>query len=144
MTFFDTAEVYGPFTNEELVGEALAPVRDKVVIATKFGFNIEARQQSSRRDPPVGEAYPIAPPPRRRRHQPNSKIKSAADRSMWGQIRAASCARTKSTNENWDCWSLPSSLCSVVMVSSNRRGGALRNPDQPGDGLFAHWVATAW
>jgi aryl-alcohol dehydrogenase-like predicted oxidoreductase len=36
--FFDTAEVYGPFTNEELVGEALAPVRDKVKIATKFGF----------------------------------------------------------------------------------------------------------
>ncbi|MBS1989437.1 MAG: aldo/keto reductase [Cyanobacteria bacterium SZAS LIN-3] len=41
VNFFDTAEVYGPFTNEELVGEALAPVRDKVVIATKFGFNIE-------------------------------------------------------------------------------------------------------
>jgi aryl-alcohol dehydrogenase-like predicted oxidoreductase len=40
ITFFDTAEVYGPFTNEELVGEALAPVRDKVVIATKFGFNL--------------------------------------------------------------------------------------------------------
>jgi len=38
VTFFDTAEVYGPFTNEELVGEALAPVRDRVVIATKFGF----------------------------------------------------------------------------------------------------------
>ena len=40
VTFFDTAEVYGPFTNEELVGEALAPVREQVVIATKFGFNI--------------------------------------------------------------------------------------------------------
>jgi aryl-alcohol dehydrogenase-like predicted oxidoreductase len=38
ITFFDTAEIYGPFTNEELVGEALAPVRDHVVIATKFGF----------------------------------------------------------------------------------------------------------
>src|SRR5271155_667004 len=38
VTFFDTAEVYGPFTNEELVGEVLAPVRDRVVIATKFGF----------------------------------------------------------------------------------------------------------
>jgi aryl-alcohol dehydrogenase-like predicted oxidoreductase len=38
ITFFDTAEVYGPFTNEELVGEALAPFRGKVVIATKFGF----------------------------------------------------------------------------------------------------------
>ena len=41
VTFFDTAEVYGPFTNEDLVGEALAPVRDKVVIATKFGFKID-------------------------------------------------------------------------------------------------------
>jgi len=40
VTFFDTAEVYGPFTNEELVGEALAPFRGKVVIATKFGFNL--------------------------------------------------------------------------------------------------------
>ncbi len=41
VTFFDTAEVYGPFTNEELVGEALAPVRDRVVIATKFGFDVD-------------------------------------------------------------------------------------------------------
>src|SRR6202453_1458262 len=41
VTFFDTAEVYGPFTNEEVVGEALKPVRDKVVIATKFGFDID-------------------------------------------------------------------------------------------------------
>ena len=49
-TFFDTAEVYGPFVNEELVGEALAPVRDQVVIATKFGFQID-----SEKDPhPVG------------------------------------------------------------------------------------------
>ena len=42
VTFFDTAEVYGPFTNEELVGEALAPFRGKVVIATKFGFDVSA------------------------------------------------------------------------------------------------------
>ena len=41
VTFFDTAEVYGPFTNEELVGEALAPFREQVVIATKFGFKID-------------------------------------------------------------------------------------------------------
>src|ERR1700683_2445402 len=41
ITFFDTAEVYGPFTNEELLGEALAPLRDRVVIATKFGFKID-------------------------------------------------------------------------------------------------------
>ena len=42
VTFFDTAEGYGPFTNEELVGEALAPFREKVVIATKFGFKFDA------------------------------------------------------------------------------------------------------
>jgi aryl-alcohol dehydrogenase-like predicted oxidoreductase len=42
VTFFDTAEVYGPFVNEELVGEALAPVRDQVVLATKFGFAFDA------------------------------------------------------------------------------------------------------
>src|SRR5690606_30182988 len=41
VTFFDSAEVYGPYLSEELVGEALAPVRDKVVIATKFGFRID-------------------------------------------------------------------------------------------------------
>src|SRR6187200_3047785 len=41
VTFIDTAEVYGPYVNEELVGEALAPLRDQVVIATKFGFRIE-------------------------------------------------------------------------------------------------------
>jgi aryl-alcohol dehydrogenase-like predicted oxidoreductase len=50
ITFFDTAEVYGPFVNEELVGDALAPVREQVVIATKFGFQID-----SENDPhPVG------------------------------------------------------------------------------------------
>ena len=44
VTFFDTAEVYGPFTNEQLVGEALAPFKGRVVIATKFGFNIDTEQ----------------------------------------------------------------------------------------------------
>src|SRR5713101_6477191 len=45
VTFFDTAEVYGPFMNEELVGEALAPVREQVVIATKFGFEFDSDGQ---------------------------------------------------------------------------------------------------
>ncbi len=49
VTFFDTAEVYGPFRNEELVGEALAPVRDRVAIATKFGWNV---------DPNTGQQQP--------------------------------------------------------------------------------------
>jgi aryl-alcohol dehydrogenase-like predicted oxidoreductase len=50
VTFFDTAEVYGPFTSEEIVGEALAPIRDHVVIATKFGFDIGANGLNSRPD----------------------------------------------------------------------------------------------
>ncbi len=55
VTFFDTAQVYGPYTNEALVGEALEPVRDQFVIATKFGFDLEgiiargARQLARRR-----------------------------------------------------------------------------------------------
>src|SRR5437588_4097357 len=47
VTFFDTAEVYGPFTNEVLVGKALAPIRKQVVIATKFGFHIDAGGKQS-------------------------------------------------------------------------------------------------
>ncbi len=47
VTFFDTAEIYGPFVNEELVGEALAPFRDQVVIATKFGFNLDPNKIES-------------------------------------------------------------------------------------------------
>ena len=47
VTFFDTAQVYGPFTNEELVGEALEPVRDRVVIATKFGFDLSGAGRES-------------------------------------------------------------------------------------------------
>jgi aryl-alcohol dehydrogenase-like predicted oxidoreductase len=46
VTFFDTAEAYGPFANEELVGEALGPIRDQVVIATKFGFKLENGKQA--------------------------------------------------------------------------------------------------
>src|SRR5436189_1142458 len=45
VTFFDTAEVYGPYTNEELVGEALAPFRKQVVIATKFGFKAASKSK---------------------------------------------------------------------------------------------------
>src|SRR3954470_22817103 len=47
VTFFDTAEVYGPFANEELVGEGLAPFRDRVVIATKFGFKLDPKSGRS-------------------------------------------------------------------------------------------------
>jgi aryl-alcohol dehydrogenase-like predicted oxidoreductase len=47
ITFFDTAEVYGPYTNEELVGEALAPFRKQVVIATKFGFDLSGKRYAA-------------------------------------------------------------------------------------------------
>ena len=63
VTFFDTAEVYGPFVNEELVGEALAPVRDQVVIATKFGFALRRRQE--RRPEQPARAHPSRRPTRR-------------------------------------------------------------------------------
>jgi aryl-alcohol dehydrogenase-like predicted oxidoreductase len=52
VTFFDTAEVYGPYTSEEIVGEALAPMRDKVVIATKFGFNFQDGKSTGRNSRP--------------------------------------------------------------------------------------------
>src|SRR5215216_2820859 len=48
VTFFDTAEVYGPYTNEELVGEGLAPFRGRVVIATKFGFDLSGEPRGNR------------------------------------------------------------------------------------------------
>jgi aryl-alcohol dehydrogenase-like predicted oxidoreductase len=58
ITFFDTAEVYGPFTNEELVGEALAPLRDRVVIATKFGFDTSVDPRAMQGQGPVLNSRP--------------------------------------------------------------------------------------
>ena len=58
ITFFDTAEVYGPFTNEELVGEALAPLRDRVVIATKFGFDTSVDPRAMKGGGPVLNSRP--------------------------------------------------------------------------------------
>jgi aryl-alcohol dehydrogenase-like predicted oxidoreductase len=66
VTFFDTAEAYGPFTNEELVGEALAPVRDQVVIATKFAFDI---------DPVTGQRHGLNSRPEHIRHVTNASLK---------------------------------------------------------------------
>ena len=54
VTLFDTAEAYGPFTNEELVGEALQPFRDKVMIATKFGFEIDLETGKRGQEPIAG------------------------------------------------------------------------------------------
>jgi aryl-alcohol dehydrogenase-like predicted oxidoreductase len=58
ITFFDTAEVYGPFSNEELVGEALAPLRDQVVIATKFGFDTSVDPRAMKGAGPVLNSRP--------------------------------------------------------------------------------------
>ncbi len=66
VTFFDTAEVYGPFENEEVVGEALRPVRDKVVIATKFGFDI---------DPATGQNRGVCSRPERIRQAVEGSLK---------------------------------------------------------------------
>jgi aryl-alcohol dehydrogenase-like predicted oxidoreductase len=60
VTFFDTAEIYGPLTNEELVGEALAPFRKQVVIASKYGFDLENFRPST-----VGPSTSRRPPRRR-------------------------------------------------------------------------------
>ena len=75
VTFFDTAEVYGPWVNEELVGEALEPVRDQVVIATKFGFAIDADGQQqpgldSRPEHVARRGRGLAAPAAHRRHRP--------------------------------------------------------------------------
>ena len=66
VTFFDTAEVYGPFTNEELVGEALAPFREQVVIATKFGFELRSQRRAAvgRPEQPAGAHQSRSPRPR--------------------------------------------------------------------------------
>ncbi|HVK10686.1 MAG TPA: aldo/keto reductase [Gemmataceae bacterium] len=66
VTFFDTAEVYGPYTNEELVGEALAPVRDRVVIATKFGWKI---------DPDTGKSVGLDSSPERIRQVAEASLR---------------------------------------------------------------------
>ena len=71
VTLFDTAEAYGPFTNEELVGEALEPVRDRVLVCTKFGFDINEQGQPvgldsrpARIRKVVEASFPLGPIPR--------------------------------------------------------------------------------
>ena len=104
VTFFDTAEVYGPFTNEELVGEALAPVRDQVVIATKFGFKIDGNGHAAGPGQPAGAHQggrrgvaqaaqdrphrPVLPAPRR---------PERADRGRRGRGEGADRARARSS-----------------------------------------------
>ena len=83
VTFFDTAEVYGPFANEELVGEALAPFRDQVVIATKFGFNRSERREAGGPGQParhIKEVAELAQAAQGRRDRPAS-ISTASTRT---------------------------------------------------------------
>jgi aryl-alcohol dehydrogenase-like predicted oxidoreductase len=78
VTFFDTAEVYGPFTNEELVGEALAPYRGQVMIATKFGFK-------------HGDKGPSA-------QLPTGPTAARSRSSAWPRPRSSACAWRPSTS----------------------------------------------
>ena len=114
VTFFDTAEVYGPFTNEELVGEALAPFRDKVVVATKFGFDLDpngarsvasiaGRSISSRSPWPRSSGWPAAMPTAggsgwsgRRRHERRLQLEPSRPPPAPGSTPCpppAACAR---------------------------------------------------
>ena len=72
VTFFDTAEVYGPYANEELVGEALAPIRGQVVVATKFGIQMQNGEQrlDSRPEQIRRSVEGVAAPPAHRRDRP--------------------------------------------------------------------------
>ena len=82
VTFFDTAEAYGPFANEELVGEALAPVREQVVIATKFGFAFDANGQAAGPRQPAGA------------HQAGGRGVAQAARDRHASISSTSTAST--------------------------------------------------
>jgi aryl-alcohol dehydrogenase-like predicted oxidoreductase len=79
VTFFDTAQVYGPFTNEQLVGDALAPVRDQVVVATKFG-EVDADGRPLFRVGPISSGRRLTPPWR-----------------VWGSTRSTCSTSTEST-----------------------------------------------
>jgi aryl-alcohol dehydrogenase-like predicted oxidoreductase len=86
VTFFDTAEVYGPYVNEELVGEALEPFRGQVVIATKFGWKIDP---STRK--PVG----LDSRPKQIRAVAEASLKVREARSLRSRPQAAPCLRQR-------------------------------------------------
>ena len=98
VTFFDTAEAYGPFTNEELLGRALAGRRDQVVLATKFGFRFDGNRLTgtdSRPDPHPRGGRGLAPPPPHRPHRsalPASRGPRRSDRGR-GRCHGRSGAR---------------------------------------------------
>ena len=89
MDFFDTAEAYGPFTNEEMVGEALAPVRHRVKIATKFGWDIDpGRCCRDRQAPDRGRQGALFRPVRSRRAIHQARPRRAAGRRVAERVLA--------------------------------------------------------
>ena len=89
VTFFDTAQVYGPFTNEEVVGEALEPIRDQVVIATKFGFELPSHRRAAELEQPPG-LHPavrrrVAEAPAHRRDRPSLPAPGRSERADRGR-----------------------------------------------------------
>ena len=89
VTFFDTAQVYGPFTNEEVVGEALEPIRDQVVIATKFGFELTRPGRAAELEQPPG-LHPavrrgVAEAPAHRRDRPSLPAPGRSERADRGR-----------------------------------------------------------
>jgi aryl-alcohol dehydrogenase-like predicted oxidoreductase len=95
VTFFDTAEVYGPFVNEELVGEALAPFRDQVVIATKFGFRLDAEgRQVGLSSRPSTSARPWTVPSNASEPTPSTCSTSTASTPRWRSRRWLERSRT--------------------------------------------------
>jgi aryl-alcohol dehydrogenase-like predicted oxidoreductase len=80
VNFFDTAEGYGPYTNEELVGEALEPVRDQVLVCTKFGFKINEKKET------VGLRYVIRATASSRMLSAPIRRRRESRASMWGAI----------------------------------------------------------
>ena len=133
VTFFDTAEVYGPFANEELVGEALAPVRDQVVIATKFGFN-DRRRRAGRAGQPAG-AHPagrrrVAEAAAHRSHRPllpASRRPERADRGRGGHGEGPDRGRARSSTSG----------CRRPAPQTIRRAHAVQPVDRAAERVFA-------
>ena len=92
VTFFDTAEVYGPYANEELVGEALAPFRGQVVIATKFGWSAGRRRRSA-----------VEPPeqPARAHQEGGRRLAEAAAGSTPSTSTTSTASTPRSRSRTW-------------------------------------------
>jgi hypothetical protein len=108
VTFFDTAEVYGPYVNEELVGEALAPVRGQVVIATKFGWQIEDGKSVGLNSRPSRSGGSPTP-----RYAGAASSSSALARSAFSCFRPSISSSVGEAFEDFRCRARRLSACSV-------------------------------